>query len=356
MTRFSTTGFVFLLLLAAACSRDQALITLDLPGGTRLTFQEGQRAALALTQDKTEGYFANITLTDMAIQLKKPVAEFPDREQAMAEYLAALEREVMSFTLDDINYLESVFRRVNRLIYRFSPEVLPSRIGLIKVRGNLLGGAAFFTRDGNIILGRELLTPAAESQLVDALIMSVFHLYSRQHADQRPQLYQLVGYQSLPVRLADIAMPADFREKLLLQPDAQDRHYTTSVAGIEAPYLLPLHTTAFHHFTMETTSGLHKTCSIYVLEQTDSGAFALQLAPDGSSTISFTDLRQVIRQADPAERTTFIHPEFALAWLFNLAVRGEEESTEAAAELTDMQEETFQELHAVLEQMASADG
>lgn len=356
MTRFSITGFVFLLLLAAACSRDQALITLDLPGGTRLTFQEGERAARALTQDKTEGYFANITLTDMAIQLKKPVAEFPDREQAMAEYLTALEREVMSFTLDDINYLESVFRRVNRLIYRFSPEVLPSRIGLIKVREHLFEGSTFFTRDGNIILGQALLKPSAENQLVDALIMSVFHLYSRQHADQRPQLYQLVGYHPLPVMLTDIAMPPDFREKLLLQPDAQDQHYTTSVAGIEAPYLIPLHTTAFHHFTMETTSGLHKTCSIYVLEQTDSGAFALQLAPNGGSTLSNYDLRQIFLQPDSTEKPTFVHPEFALAWLFNSAVRREEGQSGAVTDMSDALDGTYEDLQVTIQQMARANG
>jgi len=344
------------LFLATACSRDQSLITLDLPGGTRLTFLEGERAARALTHDRSESYFTAITLTDLAIQLKKPMAEFASREQALVEYQEALRGEVRSFTLDEITYLESVFQRVNRLIYRFSPRVLPRRIGLIKVNGYSLGQTAQFTRDDNIVLGTEMLTPAAEGELTDALIRAIFHIYSREYAPQRQQLYEFMGYYPLPVSINEIAMPADFRDKLLLQPDAQAQHYVTSIAGIDAPYLLPLNTSVFHHFSIEATSAIHKTCGVYVVDQTPAGKYILRVNPDGSSTLSNAELRQAIRQMDSNDKPSFIHPEFALAWLFSSAVRSKEDADDAFAEAPETSDTTYKQLQIILKKIARTNG
>ncbi len=187
-----------------------------------VTFVDSLAAAKAIVDDDVDGFFDNISIVDMAIQLKteKP---FTDRATALKEYKSYLRTEVLDWTDSEKILLIEIFDSIQTQVNRVNPKLMPEDIRLVKVKTTHYGPDVYYTRGHNIMIPENALTRQGARQMLEpVMIHEVFHLISRYDKPLREKIYGLIGF--FPHQL-DLDIPQSITERWLTNPDGISTDY-----------------------------------------------------------------------------------------------------------------------------------
>lgn len=217
---------------AAAAPAD--VVVGEFPGGTQVVAAgvATGRAMLVTVDD----YVRRQTPFDRQarVNLRREVVDVTP-----AIYLDYVASQVMSWSPQEIASLRSIVTAVSRLFASLSLR-LPPVIRLVKTTGQEEGYAAYTRRQDTIVLPANMvastqtaasygdpLHPADDlSYLQNVLIHECFHLFSKNHPEERLALYDAIHYRATPqpIELPDIPWgppghQAPMRELRITNPD-----------------------------------------------------------------------------------------------------------------------------------------
>ena len=192
------TKLIFILCISAliACRSNKSQTSNSITDTAVVTFVDSTAAAKAIIEDDVDGYFDNISIIDMSIQLKteKP---FPSREAALKEYKPYLQTEVMNWNDSEKILLNEIFDSIKAQVIRVNPDLMPKDIRLVKIKTTHYGEDVYYTRGHNIMIPENALSrQGAREMLEPVMIHEVFHLISRYNKPLREKIYACLLYTS----------------------------------------------------------------------------------------------------------------------------------------------------------------
>lgn len=311
MTKSLHVVNLVVLILLTACryspANDEVLLSAD----QRILLLDSSRAAQAIIQDSTDGFFAKIQVLDMSIQMKRNYAEQQDRPSVLADYLTSLQEDVMDFSPRETALLTGVWQELYPWVTALSTDIFPPQIELIKVRGRHYGPGVYYTRENRIIIPQGEIHAQNRETLLRVMLHELFHIYSRYHPAQRKALYSLIDFYPLAINHRDLLSGSFLEDRLLLNPDGTDMGYAQRVSwsGVDSTWVVPLLWSSEGAYLPEQPSFFsYVTFDLYELAATN-GRYRLLTRPDGSSTVPTA----VPRERDDYNTSYVIHPDEILA-------------------------------------------
>ncbi len=202
-----------------ACTGDEGdyLSTgvLEMPGGEQAVLLYGSLARQAIMRDTAEGFFEQVPLADLQLQMKRPVR--PEERSALLEdYRFLLSDFVRPYQKSDMLKLRAALQEAYRLLTKVGEGLFPERVEIIKVQGHLYGPQVFYTREGKIIIPAPALQELSEEALTRILLHELFHIYSRYRPEAREALYRIIGFEAAE---KPVLVPDSLEQYRLLNPD-----------------------------------------------------------------------------------------------------------------------------------------
>lgn len=229
MKRSHKLFLFFIFLIALACGREKGAGTGQITLlHTPVILLDSLSAANTILNDGPDRFFEQITPLDMAIQLRRDVQARP---VLLEKYREDLQQSVRSFSAAEADYLSRVFEQVNEFIAPLGSLILPDTLQLLKVSGTHYGSSAYYTRGSSIIIPAAELTKKNIAGHVRVLLHELFHIYSRQHPEEREALYRLISFHPLELPLE---FPDSLASRLLLNPDGTRLDYAITLDTVLA--------------------------------------------------------------------------------------------------------------------------
>lgn len=187
-----------------------------------VTFIDSISASKAIVDDDEDGFFDNISIIDMAIQLKTEKI-YTSRAQALSDYKSYLRTEVMNWTDPEKILLNSIFDSIKVQVQRVNPSLMPDDMRLVKIRTNHYGPDVYYTRGKNIMIPENALNrQGAREMLEPVMIHETFHVISRYDRELREKIYALIGF--FP-HLETLDIPTTITDRWLTNPDGISTDY-----------------------------------------------------------------------------------------------------------------------------------
>lgn len=211
---------IFCIFISGACSAQQPTAQIHLGNGRVVLLLDSADAAKAIVYDKKDGFFEKVTVSEMSIQMKKPLATGQDRGALLQEYIGFLKRDVLSFDESELKFMTSVLEKMYGTVGEVGPGILPDTLKIIKTRGRHYGEGVWYTRENCIIIPANELSSRKTNPFTATMYHELFHVYSRLHPDKSAQLYKLIGFEALG--FDNLQAPAGLAERVLFNPDGVD--------------------------------------------------------------------------------------------------------------------------------------
>lgn len=219
----TSAKLIFILCISAmmACRSNKSQVS-NASDTAVVTYLDSTEAAKAIVDDDVDGFFDNISIVDMAIQLKteKP---FSNRATALKEYKDYLRTQVLPWTDTDKILMNEIFDSIKAQVVRVNPKLMPKDIRLIKIKTTHYGEDVYYTRGNNIMIPENALQRQGAKQMLEpVMIHEVFHLISRYDEALREKLYALIGF--FPHGI-DLDIPNAISDRWLTNPDGVSTDY-----------------------------------------------------------------------------------------------------------------------------------
>lgn len=190
--------------------------------GGVVSYVDSLSATKAIVEEDSDGFFDQISIIDMAIQMKSE-KDYKSREEALIEYKAYLRTEVMNWTDSEKILLNEIFDSIKIQVQRVNPDLMPEDIRLVKIRTNHYGPDVYYTRGKNIMIPENALNrQGAREMLEPVMIHETFHIISRYDKALKEKIYALIGFfphnQTLNV-------PKAITDRWLTNPDGISTDY-----------------------------------------------------------------------------------------------------------------------------------
>ena len=222
-------------------------------GGQRTILLDSVAASEAIIIDRTDGFFDNIAIGDMSLQMRREPLE--SRALQLAAYRDFLQKDVADFTPDEALFVTKVFKDAYERVRAFDPAFYPDQIRLVKTKGKHYGPSVYYTREDLIVIPTNELQKQDREPFTTTMLHEIFHVWSRYHPEKRKELYALFGFtQELdPKPLRNVSASEDFSSRLLLNPDGVNYNYATQLptaaGSTDSTYAVPLLYTAEAGYT-----------------------------------------------------------------------------------------------------------
>ncbi|MGB4960437.1 MAG: hypothetical protein WBO36_13240 [Saprospiraceae bacterium] len=186
-----------------------------------VTFVDSTAAAKAIITDTKDGFFDQVSVVEMGIQMKKYFKN-EDRSQVLNQYKSFLSTQVSPWKQDERLQLTEIFNVVKALCDTLSPRLFPAGMRLIKIKTGPLGDHVYYTRERDILIPENIFPIDDPARQIPVMIHEVFHVLSRYDETLRKDLYRLIGFSKSPkpVRLND-----HLSRRLLTNPDGVSYQY-----------------------------------------------------------------------------------------------------------------------------------
>lgn len=185
-----------------------------------VVFTDSAEASVKIVKDDVEGYFNRVTPVDMAIQMKKPLAEHRDQVHTSA-FIRFIKTEVSDWTADEKKLISPTLEEAFSIVKKLNPACLP-KISLIKIKTNHYGDHVYYTRGHHICIPENIFSEYDSDLQLPILIHEIFHVISKQNPAYRDSLYALIGFEKLD-KEPDI--PVVLHKRLLTNPDGVSRSH-----------------------------------------------------------------------------------------------------------------------------------
>lgn len=280
-------------------------------------FTDSAEASVKIVKDDVEGYFDRATPVDMAIQMKKPLADHRTEVNTSA-FIRFIRTEVSDWTSDEKKMIRATLEEAFSIIKKLNPTCLP-KISLIKIKTNHYGDHVYYTRGHHICIPENIFTEYNAEVQLPILIHEIFHVISKQNPAYRDSLYALIGFEKLD---KEPFIPDPLNKRLLTNPDGVSRLHAIRLGDLPKGEIsvlaLPLissnrsdFTTSLPHFFDYLSFDLYpveKKEGLYIVVTDTLGNTKLETA---LTTHFFTKIRDNTRY--------IIHPEEIMADNFMLA-------------------------------------
>lgn len=239
--------WIIVILFACKSNKEVSVIT---PTGKPaiVTFQDSIQASEAIISDDIDGFFDQLSVVEMQIQMKSN-QQFKSREEALSLYKNFIKTQVSDWETEEKLALEHIFRKVKIMCDTLSPRIFPGGMKLIKIKTGPYGNDVYYTRGSNILIPENIFPLQEPEYQFPVMLHEVFHILSRYNPDLRKDLYALIGFSKSdkPVKLNSAL------EKILLtNPDGVSYQYTIALDDNgKKVQAIPLITSRYDHFKPE---------------------------------------------------------------------------------------------------------
>ena len=283
-----------------------------------LVFLDKGAAEVQINKDDTDGFFDYMSITDMSIQLKK--SDMPESGgESKVLYQDLLRSEMEDFSSDEEKFMEEVFASAKEALDKINPNLLPSRIELIKTKTNHYGRDVYYTREDAIVVPNNIFEePSIEAQM-PIMLHEIFHILSRYNKEFREKMYALIGFESYDEQLV---LPKQISDRLLMNPDGVSRRYAINLKDEngKAQLALPLIMSTKDRFEPSMPVFFsYLSFDLFPLIKITNNQVTLGLNKTGGSALSIEHNADFFKQIK--DNTQYIiHPDEIMADNFMMAV------------------------------------
>ncbi len=308
--------FCFLFILNACKTQHEKNKTTPPP--INIICLDSLTASTAIIQDEKEQFFQEIGILDMSIQMKKNYPKATERAQVLTDYKKYLQEDVLNFTTEEIQFLNSLFKEINEECSKLSTNLGLDKIKLIKTRGRYYGSTAYFTREDCIVIPAAQLNVENKRSLIQTMYHEIFHIYSRYNPKKRDSLYALIGFRPMGVP-SNFRLYDSLKHRILLNPDGINYAYAITLTSkdghkIDALPIIISNTTEYSPSKPDFFNYLR-----FELFPIKTGyTTRIESTPEGTSTIEFADYDFFEQIKD--NTTYIIHPDEILADNFMMLI------------------------------------
>lgn len=207
----------------SGCRNEHLGARLLIAGGTELIFADLQNGKEWIVTDTIDGFFDQIGILDMSLQLKRGFPDSTTRAALLPLYLSQLQNEVLTFEEKEVQFATDVFKEIASFLKKYPGMKLPDKIRLIKVKGDLYGKDVFYTRQNAIIIPADRLRTGDTESFTSTMLHEIFHIYTRYQPERKAVLYGIFGFELLPCQ--SLNFPDTLQSRLLVNPDGLDRRW-----------------------------------------------------------------------------------------------------------------------------------
>jgi len=132
------------------------------------------------------------------------------------ELFTFITKQTREWSTENKNKIISILKRIDELILKHRIKIdLPDEIYFIKTTLAEEGGAQGYTRASYIVLKDELLSQT-EDQLISLIVHELFHVLTRNNANFRKKMYEIIGFQLMN----SLEYPDNLKALRITNPDA----------------------------------------------------------------------------------------------------------------------------------------
>lgn len=197
------------------------MVSAEAPNLPTISFATAEQGRAALTN--RDDFVSRLSPFDRAARMKT------DRDVTEQEYLAFVAKNVLEWTPDDKDAVQSAF---DGLAAKLSDLNLPfpKTILFIKTTGDEEGNAEY-TRANAIILPQKAFAANRRSALQGIIAHELFHVLSRNAPDLRERAYAAIGFQPC----GEVPFPPALAARKITNPDAPKNDHCIRVASGGTP-------------------------------------------------------------------------------------------------------------------------
>lgn len=281
---------------------------------------DSAQASIAINDDDMEGFFKQVTTTEMSIQLKKSFPADTPRAHVLQDYQNFLKTDVANFTDEEKIFIQTTFNKVRQISNEIAPSIFPEEIELIKTKARHYGPSVYYTRENRIIIPQNELDRRNPDDFLKVMFHELFHIYSRLNPEPKKALYQLIGFNKINASMAELQMSDSLKRRILLNPDGIDFTYAIQLKDSEGnPFsALPIiAATSFDFKPDQPTFFSYLSFNLYRIEALPESGYRVITQADGSSTLSLRSQPDFFAQI--RDNTQYIiHPDEIMADNFAL--------------------------------------
>jgi hypothetical protein len=311
MLRFS---FVIPCLFALACSAQPPLKEIRFPGGKICLLLDSTAAAQAIVQDRYDLFFDKINLSEMSIQMKKPLAAGVSREQWLSEYRHFLQTDVEGFTYEDTKFLEGIMEKVFKTVNGVDTRIFPDTLKLIKTKGRHYGDGVWYTRENCIVIPADEMKRRKTNPFSTTVYHEIFHVWSRLNPRKSQEAYRLIGFEGLGYD--KLRLPPGLAARVLHNPDGVDFAQKITLTQNDGSKIHAVPIIFSNHLGWTDEQGTffaYLEFSLFQIEAQADGTWQVLVKDDGySSALNMQGQNDFFRQIK--DNTGYIiHPDEVLA-------------------------------------------
>lgn len=305
--------FVVLLLFSWSCKTNKGSTVSTPEEISRVVFLDSAEASKVVIVDQEDGFFEEVGILDMKIQMKRNYPSATSRDVVLRDYKKFLQEDITTFSSREKEGLTKVFNMAFELCQKINGDIYPENLQLLKSKGGPYGTATFYTRDNSIVIPAGLLAPGNIPLILDVALHEIFHIFSRYHPERRKELYATIGFK--PVEKDLLALSDSLKYRLLLNPDGINYGYLIKLQTPEGRKIqaLPLIVSKKPDFDPEDPAFFsYLQFDLYEIKPPFVRRIEVLAKEDGSSTINFQNIPNFFEQIK--DNTQYIiHPDEILA-------------------------------------------
>ena len=345
--------FLCLLIGCLGCkSQTKYADELLLDTSTHILFLDSLQAGNFIIQDESEHFFDHISSLDMMIQMKKPYPSGTPRSSILAAYKTFLQTDVSPFTTKEKELLSRVWKKVYEDCQSIRDGLFPDAIPLAKTNANHYGPGVYYTREKGIVIPTNELYAGNEDGLYRVMLHELFHIWSRLHPQKRKALYALIGFDKLPVGIAELQMVDSLRQRILLNPDGIDFSYSIKLIKADGSLIeaIPMiQANRADYAPTQPSFFEYLSFQLFPLQKEANGVYTVMSKPNGDpieDLVSSTNFMEII-----SDNTGYIiHPDEIMADNFILWVQKNRKNMPVELSLSPQGQQLLDQVDAVLSQ------
>ncbi|MBC7774632.1 MAG: hypothetical protein H7246_04275 [Phycisphaerae bacterium] len=301
-------------LLAINCTAQIPVKEIKFPNGKICLLLDSVAAGAAITFDERDGYFKKVNVSEMSIQMHKPISKGQKRKKVLRAYLQFLKKDVESFSYEESKFIEGVMEKVFSTVNGVSPDIFPDTLKLIKTKGRHYGDGVWYTRENCIIIPADELGKRNTNAFTTTMYHELFHVWSRLNPAKSDRSYQLIGFEG--IGYDNLRLPPGLAARTMYNPDGVDFAQKIALAQADGStiYAIPIISANNLGWTDEKNSFFaYLEFSLFQIEKQPDGKWMVRVKEDGfSSTLDMQGQPDFFRQIK--DNTGYIiHPDEVLA-------------------------------------------
>lgn len=186
-----------------------------------VVFKDSVEASTSIIHDDVDGFFNQISVIDMSIQMKKNF-EDSSNSNIKEQFKGFLQQEVSDWKQTEKKQMNEVIQKAKKMLDSIHVDLFPSDLAFIKIKTNHYGNDVYYTRGKNILIPENIFSQYETEKQLPVMLHEIFHVISRYDVQKREDLYALIGFEKLD---KSPLLNESLAKKILTNPDGVNMNY-----------------------------------------------------------------------------------------------------------------------------------